>query len=210
MSPVDVDVWLNRIEQTFNENGVVGPRLNDVISVELAYREYVREHMRGYAVLADSFQSFYYDTLHAAKNQTASDNVRRETPYHSLYLLSHLTIFRRIRAGETLLYHGYPLDGLGLLRDIKDRAIFLAAWISGFTNWRSLHATHLMPSENDTSIKVSRTWRRAIEREENRILKLFIREDANFEEPIKTNLQKWEAFFNLELHGSRFTVHDDS
>lgn len=206
MSPVDTKEWQDRIERTFNENGIVGPRVRIVVLAEMAYGKYVQEHMRGYVVLADSFQSFYYDTLLAANNQNRRDNVEKDARYHSLYLLSHLTIFRQIRAAETELYHGYPLDGLSLLREIKDRAIFFAAWISGFTNWKSLHATHLMPSENDSSIEASRAWRRGIELEENRILRLMVREGVGFEEPIKTNLQKWEAFFNLELHGSRFTT----
>jgi hypothetical protein len=33
-----------------------------------------------------------------------------------------------------------------------------------------------------------------------------LRGESDFEEPIKSNLQKWEDFFNLELHGSRFTT----
>lgn len=206
MGTIDVEAWQTRLERTFSETGVVGPRLTEVVSKEAAYGEYVHQRFNGYKTLADSFQRFFYDTLVHALNQYRKKDATKDAPYHALYVVSQLTVFRSIRAAENLLYRGYPLDGLSLLRDIKDRAVFFAAWISGFTSWRALYASDCLPGKDDTSIEASRAWRRAIAHEENRILKLMLRENSDFEEPVKSDLQRWEDFFNFELHGSRFTT----
>lgn len=206
MGTIDVEAWQTRLEQTFQEDGISGLQIAEIALKETAYGKYVRERFNGYRTLAESFQTFFYDTLAHTLNQYRYENATKEAPYHCLYLVSQLTVFRSIRAAENLLYRGYPLDGLSLLRDIKDRAVFFAAWISGFTSWRKLYATDRLPAKDDTSIEASRAWRRAVEREENRILKLMLRENSDFEEPVKSDLQRWEDFFNLELHGSRFTT----
>lgn len=206
MGTIDVDAWQTRLEQTFQEDGISGLQLAEIAFKETAYGKYVRERFNGYRTLAESFQTFFYDTLTHTLNQYRDENATKEAPYHGLYLVSQLTVFRSVRAAENLLYRGYPLDGLSLLRDIKDRAVFFAAWISGFTSWRALYASDRLPGKDDTSIEASRAWRRAIAREENRILKLMLRETSDFEEPVKSDLQRWEDFFNLELHGSRFTT----
>lgn len=206
MGNIDVEAWQARLKRTFNEGGVVGPQLSEVVSKEATYSQYVRQRFNGYRTLADSFQSFFYDTLVHTLNQYRDKNTTKDAPYHPLYLVSQLTVFRSIRAAENLLYLGYPLNGVSLLRDVKDRAVFFAAWINDLTNWRKLYAADRLPDKDDTSIEASRAWHRAVEKEENRVLKLMLRDQSDFEEPIKTNLRKWEDFFNTELHGSRFTT----
>ncbi len=206
MGTIDVEAWQRRLKRTFNEAGIVGPRLADVISMEAAYGDYVREHMTGYGTLADSFESFFYDTLVKALNQYVDKNATKDAPYQPMYFLGQLTVFRSIRAAENLLYLGYPLDGMSLLRDIKDRAVFFAAWISGLTTYYALNALDLLPKEDDLSVEASRTWRGARGKEENRILQLMLRMASGFEESIKRGLQKWEDFFNFEVHGSHFTM----
>jgi len=205
MSIIDVAQLQARLEKTFNENGIIGPRLDRVASYETSYGEYIKNKFNGYFLLVSSFQSFFYDTLSTASTLYRDPLITKHAPYQPLYLLNLLTAFRSIRATENLLYNGYPLDGLSLLRDIKDRAIFFAAWISGLTNWKSLNAPLLVPTKADAPVQETQLWRRAREKEENRVLKLILREDSDFEEPIKSELKVWETFFNLEVHGSLLT-----
>ena len=104
MGTIDVEAWQTRLERTFNEAGVVGPRLTEVVSKEAAYGEYVRQRFNGYRTLADSFQSFFYDTLVHTLNQYRNKNATKDAPCHPLYLVSQLTVFRSIRAAENLYY----------------------------------------------------------------------------------------------------------
>ncbi len=147
--------WLARLERTFNEAGLVGPSLVEVVSKETAYGDYVCQNFNGYRTLANSFQSFFYDTLVHTPDQYRDNNATKDAPYHQLYLASQLIVFHRIRAAENLLHLGYPLDGVSLLRDIKDRVVFFAAWISGYTSWCKLYAADQLPQKDDSSIKAS-------------------------------------------------------
>src|SRR5713226_9228496 len=96
MGTIDTEEWQARLEHTFNEAGIVGRRLADIVSKEAAYGDYVRERMIGYRTLADSFQLFFYDTLVNALNQYVDKNATKDAPYHPFYLVSQLTVFRSI------------------------------------------------------------------------------------------------------------------
>jgi hypothetical protein len=186
------------------EDGYVEAELRGLIAQESTYGGHVRTHMGGYCDLANTFQVFYLNSLVMAAEQFLQNDTKA-VPFYPMYLLGHLTSFRSIRAGEKLLYFGYPLDGLSLLRDIKDRSIFFAAQINGLTSWQALSASRLIPKPKSSRDEIW-TWRRACEKEENRVLKLMLREKSGFEESVRQHLQTWEGFFNLEVHNSRLTM----
>ena len=76
--------------------------------------------------LADSFNAFLLETVETAEAEWNKEAVRLGI-WFPRYLLYYTAIFRTFRAAETLLLSGYPLSGYALLRDLKDRAMILAA-----------------------------------------------------------------------------------
>ena len=203
----EVALWQSRLEQTFNEGGVIGPRLFPILQAEREIHAGVEGCIRGYMVLSDSFQSFWVDTIHSSLRQNFTSPEATAAPYLSSALLDHVTMFRGMRAAEVLLYAGYPLDGLALLRDIKDRVLLLAGIISGLTNFPALiGSAALASSESKPADDLDQRIRKLREKEENRVLRLLLREDSNHPQERKALLKKWEAFFNLALHGSQLTM----
>ena len=95
-------------------------------------------------------------------------------------------IFRRVRACENLLLNGYPLDGYALLRDLKDRAIFLAAIAHNLTTWNALLGFGQgvpVPTSRETRLTDAeqQLMKKNAEREEHRLLDLMIRKKSGLE-----------------------------
>ncbi len=204
---IDIAKWQGRLESTFGQRGDAGPLGKDVWPKEQEYGHYVIANAYGYVVLANSFQSFFYETITTCLTQYRHPNATKEAPYQPTVLLEHLTLFRSIRATENLLYCGYPLDAYSLLRDVRDRAIFLAAIISGITSYQALNATHLLPPDGvEPDDDLADAMRKVREQEERRVMALMMGEASGLPEATQRLLRRWRRVFNLEVHGSRLTT----
>jgi hypothetical protein len=117
-----------------------------------------------------------------------------------------VTLFRSVRAAENLFTTGYPLDGYALLRDIKDRTIFIAAIAHGITSLSKIFGLDSQqPINKETYEKIKKQRKN----EEYKILKKMIRKDSGLNPDILNELQLWEQFFNEEVHGSKLTYFSD-
>jgi len=105
-----------------------------------------------------------------------------------------------------LFTSGYPLDGYALLRDIKDRSIFLAAIISGITSLSKIFGYIGNIALTDETYKKLKAERK---KEEFRVLDLTIRKKSGLKKDMLVVLQKWENLFHEEVHGSKLTFYSE-
>lgn len=207
MGQREVAAWQARLESTFGGKGMRGALWADVPSKEVAYGQHVRSTALGYLVLTNSFQSFLYDTLHACTNQYRTPNSTRSAPYQPLFFLECLTLFRSCRAAESLLYEGYPLDAFSLLRDMRDRSLLLGAWTKGLTNYKALHATHVLSETRGLDRdEVVDQVRKARENEERQVMGLMTGKNSDLSAETIRWLRQWTSIFNLQVHGSHLTT----
>ena len=207
MSASDVAAWQERLETTFGQYGMSESLWTDVPPKEAAYEAYVRGNAHGYLVIANSFQSFFYDSLIACLQQYVNRDATTAAPYQPPFFLNCLTLFRSCRSTNTLLLCGYPLDAYALLRDVVDRTIFLGAWTLGLTSYQALNGTQaLNDAEGQDRDKVSDAIRKARENEQRRLLRLMMGSDSGLDQDTILWLRRWKSLFNLEVHGSRLTT----
>jgi hypothetical protein len=200
---MDVAAWQKRLEENFTEHGVVGGHLLEIIDMERAYGEYFVNTYHGQAVLIDSFQSFYIETLQVAQNWVASNGWPKDAPNYAPILLFYVTNFRSFRACENLLTSGYPLDGYALLRDIKDRATFLGGIAHNITSFPKIYGYATMKEASDEEWSRIRKERK---KEESCVLNRMVRKGSGMPDNVIEELKKWEQLFNEEVHGSKFTL----
>lgn len=203
---MNVKEWQERLTDTFGPSGVVGDNILPGLRQEQSYREWVVGTFHGYTVLMDCFFSYYYDTLEVAtRHMHAEGWWKDDEAYRGLHLL-HVGNFRSMRAADNAFLGGYPLDAVGLLRDMKDRAIFLSAVAQGFTSLKALY--RIFPEENEAQgvtegntdvVRVERA------REQGRVLNLMLRRTSGLSEETLSELRRWEQLFHLEVHGSMLT-----
>jgi hypothetical protein len=199
---MDVAEWQTRLERNFTANGVVGGQLFDVFDLEKSAGELYANTFRGQCTLIDSFQGFYIETLRTAAKWISIHGWPKNCPDYFLVFLYYVIIFRSFRACEVLLVKGYPLDGYSLFRDLKDRAIFLAAIAHNITTFTRIFGYGGNQKLDEAEYKRNKTERK---REEYRVLDLMIRGNSGLPVEIISELDKWEQLFHEEVHGSRFS-----
>ena len=199
---MDVSEWQERLEKFFTVNGVVGGYLSEILDLESQYGEYIFKKFHGQRVLMDSYFSFFIETIRAANRAVKEKGWPLNSPYYGPTVLFYVTLFRSFRAADNLLTKGYPLDGYALLRDIKDRAIFLAAIAHGITSLSRIFGYAGNRALTDETYKKLKAERK---KEERRIFNEIIRKKSGLDPQFHIELQKWENLFHEEVHGSKLT-----
>lgn len=206
---MDVAEWQRRLENYFMVDGVTGKPLIPVLNMESDYGIYVVERFKGQFVLMDSFFGFFVETINKAVKFASLKKWPPEYSYYPLVLHYYVTIFRSFRAAENLLKSGYPLDGYALLRDLKDRAIFVGALVHGKTSFQKLSG--VLENQFVTSI-TEKEYQRIKKRrkdEECRVLNEMIRRKSGLPADVQKELEIWENLFHEGVHGSRLTFARD-
>jgi len=200
---MNVKDFKKRLEENFSVNGVIGGHLQEILEAEGQYGEYFCNKFHGQSVLIDSFQSFYIETIYNANAWIGKNGLPKNAPNYASIFLYYIINFKSFRACENLLLKGYPLDGYALLRDLKDRALFLGAIIKKITTFPRIYGYENL-KEASTKKDLQNNMMKRI-KEEKRVLSEMIRGNSGLPKGIQTHLQKWEKLFNLEVHGSMFT-----
>jgi hypothetical protein len=205
MESMDVAEWQRRLENYFMVDGVTGEPLIPVLNMESAYGIYVVERFHGQFVLMDSFFGFFIETIDRAVKFARLKKWPSEYSNYPLVLHYYVTIFRSFRAAENLLKSGYPLDGYALLRDLKDRAIFVGALVHGKTSFQKLLGIFEDQSLTSITEKEYQRIKKRRKDEEYRILNEMIRRKSGLPADVQKELETWENLFHEEVHGSRLT-----
>lgn len=199
---MDVAEWQRRLEENFTVNGTIGGNLFEVFDLENACGEYFARTFHGQSVLIDSFQSFYIETIKIAYKWIADHGWPERAENYLPLLLFYVVNFRGFRACENLLIKGYPLNGYSMLRDLKDRAIFIGAIANNITTFPNIYGHFGTKAINDKEWKKLKNKRK---KEEYRVLGKMIRKESGLPSDIIEELAKWEQLFHEEVHGSKFT-----
>ena len=199
---MDVAEWQKRLEDIFTVNGVVDSNLLDILHQERACGEYYANTYHGQCVLIDSFQSFYIETIKSALNWIAGKGCPEDCESYAPILVYYVIAFRRFRACENLLLKGYPLDGYTLLRDLKDRCIFLAGIAHNITTLPALFALKNIKTPTVEDRPGNKKERK---KEEHRLLNLIIGKNSGLPDDIIKELGRWNQLFHDEVHGSKYS-----
>jgi len=207
---MNVKEWQKRLEDTFSFNDMVGGQLQDIFQCERVYGEYFVKTFHGQSTLIDSFQGFVIDTINESTDFVAKHGWPKNCDRYSSTIVYFVMMFRRVRACESLLLKGYPFDGYALLRDLKDRVIFLAAIAHNLTTWDALSGYGQgVPIPTSYEKKLTEAEQQLMKknavREEHRLLDLIIRKKSRLDPQTLKELEKWEKMFNKEIHGAQLS-----
>jgi len=192
---MDIARWQRRLEENFSEDN-----LTNIVKTEREYGEYVRGKFRGQTALMDAFQNFFIETLRSVPLWVNQHGWPPSCPTYAPIYGLYFVLFKSIRACENMFLSGYPLDGLALLRDVKDRAIFLTGIARNLTTHPAILGFPQSGPITDVDI-----IRKAAQDEERRLLELIIRSKSGLPVEVRKELRQWESMFNSEVHGSKFT-----
>jgi len=206
---MDKEEWQTRLESAFEERGIVGGRLSPILQLERAHSDHVLQRFHPYLVLADSFLSFFLETLAVAQKRVGQTR-DSERPFYRSVMRGYAILFQKFRATENLLLSGYPLSGYALLRDVKDQAIIHAALARGDVRYVEVIGLEGVTVPKDGTCLAERLERyRTItnnrKRCERRIFKQTTGITSGFDEPTQLQFRRWDMLFNMEVHGGRLS-----
>lgn len=187
------------VREAFSQDGIIGPQLAAIHEEEEAYEQFAARSFAGHRVLNQSFLAFFHETLQRADS---SRDVLDGTWYVPL-LVYYANIFSRFRAAEVIFLHGYPLDAFSLLRDLKDRAIYLAAVISKKTSLRRVLG--IPEGGVDASQDYWQVAERLAKRRKSTQLAAWhsiAGKGSGLPQNVQEDLRRWTRMFNDEVHGS--------
>jgi hypothetical protein len=195
--------WHERLESAFGLTNGSSPALAELAAAERSYGDYIQANYAGHRALWGAFSIFHHDTLTQVARTYPGYPTEEQAKYHPALFVDAIAVFRSFRAAEALLYSGYPLDGYALLRDLKDEAAYVAAMISGETDYVRLRGLGALTESAGTA-----EVKRAREREEKRLLPKYFGDASGLEVDVRDAIKRWSTLFNLEVHGSRLTTTD--
>lgn len=203
---MNVSEWIDRLEKTFSENGVIGNSLLEVIKAEIDYKPFITKTFKGYLVLTDSFLSFFFDTLKFAEDQFHERAAGTITNHYPFVLWIFSTAFRKFRAAENLLLCGYSFSGYALIRDLKDQAIILGAIGNNITTYPKVSGVQQNEEEIENDLAKLHEIKKRRKKEEKKVFNQMIRSESGLPKDCRQELELWENLFHVEVHGSRLNI----
>ncbi|GEM_PF-1212430 len=194
--------WIGRLEKIFGHQD----RLQQYMAEEKQCGVVIANKYRGYHLLTDSFLDFYIETLQIAHSQIQNYQIHQKRSNYMIIFLFFVTILKSLRAAENIYAAGYPLDGYALLRDLKDRAIFIAAIISNVSSFSALYGYRNFVQRGETITPENyKSLIKERKKEEKRVFDRMLWKNSCIEEKYRKEIEKWENLFHEEVHGSRLT-----
>ena len=195
------------LAEAFTTDAVFGKKIESIAGREAAYGLLVKSTFKGYEVIINAFQEFFAESLEFVCSVWKEPERKPTPPTYAEIVRWHLANFKNLRAASACFYSGYPLDGLALLRRVKESALFLAALLSGITTYQQLNGDDLVQASSTAPFtrKDLQNMRERRKKEEARILGIMIRKNSGLPTEILNELGIWEDFFHFEVHGSRLT-----
>jgi len=203
---MDLSEWLARLDSVLTSRDVGYQTLRHVLEKEERYGADVSAQYQPHQLITDCFFSFYMETLHLTAALMRGDGASHlPAGYPSIFLI-HVTNLRSLRAADIAFMHGYPLDGVALLRDLKDRALLLAAIAAHTTSLEAWLGPMTTPGHVKLSDGKRDELRKRRIREERGVFDLMLRSKCGLPEEAKRQLKRWEQLFHSEVHGSMLTM----
>lgn len=198
--------WQKRLTDNFSFDGHFNGSRLSIFNMERLCGEHFTRKYHGQKILMDSFQGFFMQSIEASLESVRKNGWPQKAENFSQILLYNVILFRSFRASENLLQHGYPYDGYALLRDLKDRTIFLAGIAHNITTFPKIFGyAGISDVDDEEWHKIKRRQKK----EEFRVLDRIIRKNSTLPENVTSELEKWEKLFHEEVHGSKFSFFEE-
>jgi hypothetical protein len=202
--------WQKRLEDNFNEDGVVGGKLlARTMEAEERIGLSFAEKWHGHRILTDSFVGFFAETLDEQAGFSQQHGWPQDEPYYVTCLMMYLTMYRAVRAAEILSMQGYPFSGYALLRSVKDQAWILCAAANKMSTFPTLLGWEGLPKGTWTGAEHKQIVANRMDVERENRFKI-LGKHSGLTQSSQVLLTQWEQMFNWEAHRGLYTLFQAS
>jgi hypothetical protein len=199
-----------RLIETFMRGQEAGTRFTGLLVRENLCRTEAKDLYPGFLLISQCFLEFLNQTIDMWKER--APNLAADRRYGEYYLTwqSVASATDRLRSAEILFLNAYPLDGYALLRDLEDRAVYLAAILKGHTTFtRLLGATSGEDGVTDDRSSLAKQFLARRKKEQRRILKQAKGPETGLERSVLADIEQRSSLFDYEVHFSILSLAID-
>jgi hypothetical protein len=186
-----------QLRKAFTSRGIVGSNLGALHLWEEGRELSLCTSYRGYRLVHQCFSSFFLDSIEKAEPSCGRLDA---DPWFSTLLLVTSGVFTRMRAAEISYLHGYPLDAYALLRDLKDRALYLAAVLRGLSTLERVLGLQEAEGRTGDGFKLAKAASKFRRNEHHRIHDILVGASTGLPQSLLEDVLRWEALFHEEVH----------
>lgn len=197
--PVSVEEFMKRLEAISDYRGTAYGRAHLLFEAEDEHATAILKY-QGYLALSDAFKCCFLETVELI-NTECRPRVKQPLSEHYASFVPRVSqSFRSICGAERLATRGYPLQAYTLLRNIFDNLVISSAALQKFTDFYSIEG--LIPNQNFDPVEAKKLRKKT----EFAIRKIMTGEQSGLTATTVSELEQWDALFDLETHGARLSA----
>lgn len=197
--PVSVEEFMQRLEAISEHNGTAYGRAHLVFEAEDEHANAILQY-QGYLALSDAFKCFFLETVELINTECRPKIKHQLSEHYASFVPRVSQSFRAICGSERLATRGYPYQAYTLLRNIFDNVILTSAALQKFTDFYSIEG--VSPNQDFDPIQAKKLRKYT----EFTVRKLMTGDQSGLTKATITELDQWDALFDLETHGARLSA----
>lgn len=190
---------MKRLEAISEYKGTPYGRAHLVFEAEDEYAAAILKY-QGYLALSDAFKCCFLETVELINTECGPKVKQQLSEHYASFVPRVSQSFRSICGAERLATRGYPYQAYTLLRNIFDNAVLTSAALQKITDFYSIEG--VTPNQDFDPIEAKKLRKKT----EFAMRKVMTGHKSGLTASTITELEQWDALFDLETHGARLSA----
>lgn len=196
LSPED---FVKRLDAISESDGVPYGRAHLLFDEEQKHQEAILQY-KGYLALSDAFKCFFLETVELINTECRPKVSAPLSEFYPIFVPRLAHSFRSLCGAERVAVCGYPYHAYTLLRNTFDNLVLTSASLQKITDFYSVEG--VVPGKPH-DVGAVKKLRKDTEFEVRRKM---TGSQSGLTQQTLDELAKWDALFDLEVHGARLSL----
>jgi hypothetical protein len=191
--------FVKRLDAISESDGIPYSRAQLLFDKEQKYQEAIRQY-KGYLALSDAFKCFFLETVELVNTVCRPKVTTPLSEFYAVFLPRLAHSFQSLCGAERVAISGYPYQGYTLLRNTFDNVVMTSAALQKMTDFYSIEGVTPSKPLDIAAVKRLRKYT------EFAVRRKMTGSDSGLTQESLDELAKWDALFDLEVHGARLSL----
>lgn len=196
LSPED---FVKRLDTISESDGVPYGRAHLLFDEEQKHREAILQY-KGYLALSDAFKCFFLETVELINTECRPKVLVPLSEFYPIFVPRLTHSFQSLCGSERVAICGYPYHAYTLLRNTFDNLLLTSASLQKITDFYSVEGIELGKPLDVGAVKKLR------KDTEFEVRRKMTGSQSGLTQQTLDELAKWDALFDLEVHGARLSL----
>lgn len=196
---LSVEEFVKRLEAISENDGVPYGRARLLFDEEEKHQQAVLKY-NGYLALSDAFKCFFLETVELVNTVCQPKVTTPLSEFYQIFVPRLAHAFQSLCGAERVALCGYPYHAYTLLRNTFDNLVLTSAALQKVTDFYSIEG---VTSGKPLTIETVKRLRKKTEFE---VQKKMTGSDSGLTDETQNEISKWDALFDLEVHGARLSL----